>query len=180
MRERMNMSDGLSASVLMRTDINELIRLAATYHVRHYRPSKSGRMRLLHEQLAKNLVVYEGKNKVIDTALRNQTQVATWYMGLKGTGSAVNGDTLASHAGWSEINPYSGNRPAITWGAPSNGSTTGTAVQFTITSGTTVYGAFFCSVNTGTSGTLLSASDFGASRVVAINDVLSVTPTMNT
>jgi len=41
----------------------------------------------------------------------------------------------------------------------------------------TVYGAFMASVNTGTTGTLLGAGDFGVARAVEIADTLSVTVT---
>jgi hypothetical protein len=98
---------------------------------------------------------------------------------LKGTGTAAVGDTLASHAGWSEVTPYSGNRPAITFGSTSAGSNTATAVSFTITGTATVAGAFISSVNTGTSGKLYSAGDFAASRSVASGDTLNVTPTVS-
>lgn len=100
-------------------------------------------------------------------------------MGLKGAGSAAAGDTLASHAGWSEVNPYTGNRPAITFGTTSAGSNTATAVSYSITSGATVAGAFVCSVNTGTSGTLYSAGDFTSSRTVASGDTLNSTLTVS-
>jgi hypothetical protein len=98
---------------------------------------------------------------------------------LKGTGSAAAGDTLASHAGWSEVTPYSGNRPAITFGTSSAGSNTATAVSYTINATATVAGAFVASVNTGTSGKLYSDGDFAASRSVLSGDTLNVTLTVS-
>ena len=129
-----------------------------------------------------NLVVGEGLAKYLDATLKTGLASPAWYVGLKGTGTVVNGDTLASHAGWSEINPYSGNRPAWTPGSIT-GTTTRTVdnsaskAVFSITAALTVYGAFMASVNTGTSGTLLGAGDFSASRAVEIGDTLSVTVT---
>jgi hypothetical protein len=129
-----------------------------------------------------NLVVGEGLAKYLDATLKTGLASPAWYVGLKGTGTVVNGDTLASHGGWSEINPYSGNRPAWTPGSIT-GTTTRTVdnsaskAVFAITAALTVYGAFMASVNTGTSGTLLGAGDFGASRAVEIGDTLSVTVT---
>jgi hypothetical protein len=129
-----------------------------------------------------NLVVGEGLAKYLDATLKTGLASPAWYVGLKGTGTVINGDTLASHSGWSEINPYSGNRPAWTPGSIT-GTTTKTVdnsaskAVFSITSALTVYGAFMASVNTGTSGTLLGAGDFGTARAVEIGDTLSVTVT---
>jgi hypothetical protein len=126
-----------------------------------------------------NLVTTVGKTDIIDKYLKASGYTAAWYLGLAGAGSKVVGDTLASHAGWTELTPYSGNRPAITWGTTSGGSNTATAVSISITGTATVAGAFVCSVNTGTSGTLYSVGDFAASRGVANGDTLNVTPTLS-
>lgn len=125
-----------------------------------------------------NLVTNVGRNDVLDKYFKGSSYTAAWYMGLKGTGSAAAGDTLASHAGWSEVTPYSGNRKAITWGTTSSQSNTASAVSFAITGTATVAGAFISSVDTGTSGILYSAGDFAASRSVANGDTLNVTPTV--
>lgn len=126
-----------------------------------------------------NLVTTEGKNDILDKYFKGSAYTAAWYLGLKGTGSAAAGDTLASHSGWSEVTPYSGNRPAITFGTTSAGSNTATAVSFSINATATVAGAFIGSVNTGTSGKLYSAGDFAASRSVVSGDTLNVTPTVS-
>lgn len=126
-----------------------------------------------------NLVTTAGKNDILDKYFKGSSYTAAWYLGLKGTGTIAAGDTLASHAGWSELTPYSGNRPAITFGTTSSGSNTATAVSYSITGTATVAGAFVASVNTGTSGILYSASDFGASRSVVNGDTLNVTLTVS-
>lgn len=126
-----------------------------------------------------NLVTTAGKTDVLDKYFKGSAYTAAWYLGLKGTGTAVVGDTLASHASWSEVNPYSGNRPAITFGTSSGGSNTATAVSYSITSSATVAGAFIASANTGTTGTLYSAGDFAASRSVVSGDTLNVTMTVS-
>lgn len=125
----------------------------------------------------RNLVMTAGKTDIVDKYFKGSSYTATWYMGLKGTGTIAAGDTLASHAGWTEVTPYSGNRPAITWGSTSAGSNTASAVSYSINATATVAGAFVCTVNTGTSGVLYSCSDFAASRNVASGDTLNVTPT---
>lgn len=131
------------------------------------------------EETITNLVTTEGKNDILDKYFKGSAYTATWFLGLKGTGSAAAGDTLASHAGWTEQTPYSGNRPAITFGTTSAGSNTATAVSYTINATATVAGAFVASVNSGTSGKLYSAGDFAASRSVASGDTLNVTLTVS-
>jgi len=126
-----------------------------------------------------NLVTTAGKTDLIDKYFKGSAYTAAWFLGLKGTGSAAVGDTLASHAGWAEVNPYAGNRPAITFGTTSGGSNTATAVSYSINATATVAGAFVSSVNTGTAGTLYSAGDFGASRSVVSGDTLNVTLTVS-
>lgn len=126
-----------------------------------------------------NLVTTAGKNDIVDKYFKGSAYTAAWYLGLKGTGTAAAGDTLASHATWSEVNPYSGNRPAITFGTTSSGSNTASAVTYTITGSATVAGAFIASAASGTSGTLYSAGDFATSRSVASGDSLQVTVTVS-
>lgn len=126
-----------------------------------------------------NLVTTEGKNDILDKYFKGSSYTAAWYLGLCGAGTKAAADTLASHGGWTESTPYSGNRPAITFGTTSSGSNTATAVSYTINATATVAGAFISSVNTGTSGKLYSAGDFAASRGVASGDTLNVTPTVS-
>ena len=128
-----------------------------------------------------NLVTTVGKTDIIDKYFKGAAYTAGWFLGLKGTGTAVIGDTLASHASWAEVTPYTGNRSAITFGTTSGGSNTATAVSYAITLAgpTTVAGAFVCSVASGTAGTLYSAGDFAVSRSVVSGDTLNVTLTVS-
>lgn len=135
--------------------------------------------KLKWREVIDNLITTEGKNDLLDKYFKGSAYTAAWYLGLKGTGSAAAGDTLASHAGWAEVTPYAGNRPAITFGTTSAGSNTASAVSFSINATATVAGAFIASVNTGTAGKLYSAGDFAASRSVISGDVINVTPTVN-
>jgi hypothetical protein len=117
---------------------------------------------------------------------------ATWFIGLYGAGASNTpnaGDTAASHAGWTEIVPYSNaTRPACTFGTastadPSVITNTASPAAFNIDATATVGGAFLISNNTksGTTGILFSASDFAApgDRVVANGDTLNVTYTFS-
>ena len=108
-------------------------------------------------------------------------------MGLKGTGTAVVGDTQASHTGWLEVGGtnapvYTGNRKTVTFAAASGGSISSTGTySFAITSSGTVAGCF---INVGgsankddTTNTLFSAGDFSSSKSVSNTDTLTVTYT---
>lgn len=138
-------------------------------------------------EVCRNLVVDVGAQYMLDTGFNSGTAIAgtSWYMGLKDTSAAAATDTLASHSGWSELTPYSGNRPA--WGQGSSSGTgtgnrqvtNGTAVSFTITSSATVGGIFICSAASGTTGTLFNATSFSASRAVNSGDTLLCTYTLS-
>ena len=142
--------------------------------VEHVRGSK-----VLWRRVFFNLITTPGKNDVLDKYLKGSAYTAAWFLGLCGAGTKAVGDTLASHAGWTEVNPYTGNRPAITWGTTAAGSNTATQVAYACTSGATVAGFFTSTVNTGSAGILYQAVDFtGGSRAVISGDTLNVTPTL--
>jgi hypothetical protein len=128
-----------------------------------------------------NLVTTAGKTDIIDKYFKGAAYTAGWFLGLKGTGTAVVGDTLPTHASWAEVTPYTGSRLGITFGTTSGGSNTATAVSYAITLAgpTTVAGAFVCSAASGTAGTLYSAGDFGTPRSVVSGDTLNVTLTVS-
>lgn len=164
----------LLAGGLWRVGLGGIMAPRARFDFEHRAPDG----RLLASWAAFNLVTTLGKTDILDKYLKGSGYTAAWFCGLKGAGTAAVGDTLASHAGWSELTPYAGNRPAITWGTTSGGSNTSSAVSFSINATATVAGAFVCNVNTGTSGTLYNAADFAASRGVASGDTLNVTITL--
>lgn len=128
-----------------------------------------------------NLVTTVGKTDIVDKYFKGSAYTAAWFLGLKGAGAPAVGDTAVTHATWTEVNPYTGNRPAIVFGTTSAGSNTATQIAFAITLAgpTTVAGAFIQSVNTGTTGILYSAGDFATSRSVVSGDTLNVTPTVS-
>jgi hypothetical protein len=138
-----------------------------------------------------NLVMNQGLQDMNTTYLKSGTQITTWYLGLvTGPGSGTTyaaGDTLASHAGWTEFTNYSGTRKAVTFGTattanPSVISNSASPSAFTISgAGGTVAGAFLCSATSGTSGVLFSGSDFTSpgDRVVVSGDTLNVTYTFS-
>lgn len=163
-----------TSSLKSNTSVEETSNVKFRYDIRCFDTEGN----LKWEEQISNLVTTVGKNDLIDKYFKGTTYTATWFLGLKGAGSVVVGDTLASHGGWSEVNPYAGNRPAITFGTTSGGSNTATLISFSITGTATCAGAFICSVNTGTGGILYSAADFAVSRSVINGDTLQVTPTV--
>lgn len=124
----------------------------------------------------KNLITNVGLDYLLDTGFS-----ATLYLGLKGSGTVVAGDTMSSHSNWTEIVAYDeAARPEYEYAAASSAVITNGATKavFTIsTNGTTVYGVFLTTVATksGTTGTLISAKDFSSSKSADDNDVIEVT-----
>jgi hypothetical protein len=141
---------------------------------------KDGNLKWIED--AKNVVVNVGLDHILDVVLHGDTQITEWYVGLKGSGTPSSADTLASHAGWSEVTPFSG-ASRVTWveAAASGQSITNSAnkASFSITSTATVEGAFLASAITGTTGTLFCAADFASAKGVDNGDTLEVTYTIS-
>lgn len=131
-----------------------------------------------------NLVVNTGISYILGTAILDS---ATIYIGLidgTGTPSIAAGNTMASHAGWSEAAGYD-ETVRGTWGQGAESGqavTNAVAVTFTMDGNdTTIGGAFLTTSNVkdGTAGTLIAAKTFtGGDKTVADNDTLDVTYTI--
>lgn len=134
-----------------------------------------------------NLVVNEGLKFMNDKFFTGAAYTAAWYLGLYGAAASNNpaaGDTMASHAGWTEVTAYSqATRPVAVFAAasladPSVITSSGSPAVFSINATTTVGGAFLTTDNTkgGTTGTLFSAADFSApgDRSVVSGDTITV------
>ena len=123
--------------------------------------------KLIAVRRCRNVVTTQGKN-LLGSIMWGATAKSTWYIGLKGTGTAVAADTAASHGSWSEITAYSQTvRQTLTMGSFSNGTATNSASPgvFTINAGpTTIAGAFTINVSTKGDGTgsLYNAADFSS------------------
>ena len=132
-----------------------------------------------------NLVVTAGLNDSLDKHLKGSTYTAAWYVGLTdGTPTVAAGDTMASHAGWTEVVAYDeAVRQALTLGSVAAGSVDNSASKavFTCsTDATTIGGAFITSVNTrgGTTGILYGGGAFSAGdKVIGDGDSLTITVT---
>lgn len=134
-----------------------------------------------------NLVTTEGKNYLLSAGLDGGTQTTTWYVGLTdGTPTAAAGDTMASHAGWTEVTAFDETaRQAWTGGTAASGSIDNSAskASFTIsTDSTTVGGAFLASVSTksGTTGTLYAVGAFsGGDLALSAGSTLDIQATFS-
>lgn len=144
------------------------------------------------ESKSKNLVVNVGLADMNTKYFTGTTYTAAWYIGIYGPASTNNpssSDTMASHAGWTEVTAYTNaTRPVATFGAattadPSVIANSASPAQFLINASANVGGAFLTSGDLpgGTSGVLFSASDFQApgDRVVQNGDTLNVTYTFS-
>ena len=189
--EKTKATDVVSGGLSCNTKAGEAAQATGLFEIKCH--DKDGNLKWQAE--SKNLVVNVGLQYMAGSALTGVapvTQITTWYLGLYGAGASntpAAGDTMASHAGWTEVTAYSNaNRVTATFVAPSalNPSVvtnTASPAVFNINGTATVGGAFLTSDNTkgGTTGTLFSAADFGSpgDRSVVNSDTLSVTYTFS-
>jgi hypothetical protein len=188
--EKLKAIDHVSSGFIAGTKSNEHATATGVYHVQCH--DKDGNLKWSAD--SKNLVVSAGLRYMAGSALTSVTQITTWYLGLiTGPGSGttfIAGDTMATHAGWTEYVNYSNaNRVTATFATattatPSVVTNTSSPAVFNISgAGGTVAGAFLTSDNTksGTTGTLFSEADFGSpgDRTVVSGDTLSVTYTFS-
>lgn len=186
--ENANAKDVVAGGICANTGAAEQAKATGKYTVECF--DKDGNLKWVAE--SKNLVVNVGLQYMAGVALTSTAQITSWYLGLYGSGSTNSpaaGDTMSSHAGWTEVTDYSeANRPTATLTAatlanPSVVTNTSNKAVFTINGTTTVGGAFLTSDNTkgGTTGTLFSAADFSApgDRSVVSGDILNVTYTFS-
>lgn len=173
--------DAASASLVANTGAQEGVQTHGFYTVECL--DANGNVKW--SETIKNLVVTEGKNYMLTQTFSGSGYTAAWYLGLVDGASSPTyaaGNTMASHAGWTEFTSYSNaTRPAPTFNAASAGARNTTPTSFNINGSGTVAGAFLTTDNTvgGTTGTLFSAGNFtGGSRTVANGDTLNVTYTI--
>ena len=151
---------------------------------------KDGNVKWVAEE--HNLVVNEGLAYMAGSALTSVTAITSWFLGLYGAAASntpAAADTMSSHAGWTEVVPYSNaTRPACTFvtattADPSVATNSASPATFNINATSTVGGAFLVSNSTksGSTGTLFSASDFSApgDRSVVSGDTINVTYTFS-
>jgi hypothetical protein len=131
-----------------------------------------------------DLVVNAGLDDSLDKHLKGSAYTAAWYVGLTdGTPTVAAGDTMASHAGWVEVQDYTeGVRQTLTLGTVSSQSVDNSASKavYSINGTATVGGAFVVTNSTkgGTTGVLYGAGAFTTGdKSVSSGDTLNVTVT---
>ena len=184
MNEQAKSQDAVSAAMQSGKGLSEGIRGGGVFTVTCF--DKDGNQKW--EAKSHNLVVNVGLQDMNTKYFSGSSYTAAWYIGLYGAGASntpAASDTMASHAGWTEVVAYSqATRPQCNFGTattadPSVISNTASVAVFSINGTTTVGGAFLTSDNTksGTTGTLFSAADFQSpgDRSVVSGDTLNVT-----
>ena len=186
--EKLTATDHVSSGLTCNLKAGEEAKATGLFEIKCH--DKDGNLKW--EAQSKNLVVNVGLQYMAGSALTSVTQITTWYIGLYGAGASntpAAGDTMSSHAGWTEVVAYSNaTRVAATFvtataANPSVVTNTASPATFNINGTTTVGGAFLTSgsAKSGTAGTLFSAADFGSpgDRSVVSSDTLSVTYTFS-
>lgn len=178
-------AESVSGALQTSQGASETVKGGGVFTVKCY--DSEGNLKWEHEE--HNLVVNVGLQDMNTQYFKGATYSAAWYIGLWGAAASNNpaaGDTMASHAGWTEFVNYSqGTRPAVSFGTattanPSVISNSASPATFTISgAGGTVGGAFLTtnSTKSGTTGTLFSGSDFTSpgDRATVSGDTLTVT-----
>jgi hypothetical protein len=178
--EKINAADNSGASLICGNKIEESASATGVYKVTCV--GADGAVKWA--DTFNNTVVTEGKALLLNAMFAGTTPLTTWYLGLVDGTSAPSysvADTMASHAGWSEVVPYSNaTRPAATFSATVTSSIAAAAATFNVNGTATVAGAFLVSNNTksGSTGTLYSAGNFSTgNRSILSGDTLNVTYT---
>lgn len=131
-----------------------------------------------------NLVVNAGLRWLLDSTISGSSAVTTWYVGLVATGGTIaSADTMSSHAGWTELTGYTGNRAEyVDVRTNQSISNSASAATFGITTAQSVGGALISSSATkgGSAGVLLCAVAFtGGDRAASDGDTINVTYTIS-
>lgn len=137
-----------------------------------------------------NIIPDEGIMKIIGSSLAGQSAISTWYIGLyKNNYTPIAANVMSTFPGAGVANEVTTEysevaRQPWTYGVPAANSVTNAAspAVFTFTpASTVVFGAFMSSssVKGGTTGTLLAATKFPASRTLLTTDSLTVTYTIS-
>jgi len=130
---------------------------------------------------AKNIVVNEGLNKLLDVMFHGVAAIGTWYVGLWGGSAPTSASTLAVPV-FTEFAGYTGNRQEFVEGAASGQSisNSGNAASFAVNGSGTVKGAFIASAASGSTGTLFCAAAFSqGDKNVSNGDTVNVTYTLS-
>lgn len=137
--------------------------------------------------MSPNIIPTEGLNHILSVLVAGGSQVTTWYVALFSgnvtPGASYTAANFASNATEITTGYSESTRVAYTEGSVSAGAVDNDAsrAEFTSTATQTAYGGALLSVSTkgSTSGTLLAAARFSASRSLVSGDTLQVKYTLS-
>ena len=141
--------------------------------------------------VSENIVVNQGLNYILDSALSAGSVITSWYIGLfKNNYTPLATDVASTFTGVGVANESTADyseatRPLWSEAGPASQSITNSATpaSFTCVAGSpvTIYGAFLTSSSTkgSTTGTLLAASKFASAKTLSASDVLVVSYTIS-
>jgi hypothetical protein len=166
--------------------MNEKTKAGGLYRLQCFRPDGALRWETEAEE---NLVVNGGLQHMSQTYFLGAAYTAAWFLGLYGAAASNNpaaGDTMSSHAGWTEFDGYSqATRQAAVFATATTANpsvvtnaASPAVLTVNVTGPVVVGGAFLCSNSTknGTTGVLFSAADFltPGDRTVYLGDSLQL------
>lgn len=132
----------------------------------------------------RNLMPNVGLDDLLSNYWKGSGYTASFYVGLMSASPTVAaGDTMASHAGWTELTAYSESaRQGLTLGSVSGQSVDNSAskASFTINADSTTIGGAFVTTDAtkgGTAGTLVSGASIGSGKTIDNGDLINVTVT---
>lgn len=140
---------------------------------------------ITHVDEGSNLITTVGLTHILSTEFAAGTQSTSWYIGLISSTSfdeITAGDTMSSHAGWTEFQNYAGgSRKQWTPLSVSGAVLTNLSpVQFVFSASGTVQGFFITNSSTlgGTTGTLWNAAELSTPRTKASGGSVSISYTL--
>jgi hypothetical protein len=166
------------------SNVKSGLRLRGVWTVNHYRGGK-----LIHTQTYENHITTEGIKRILDVffggAGSNNTQTATWYVGLFNTDTTLDGTETYDVPVFTEDTDYdeAARQAYVEAACTAGGVVTNSAspAVFTITTGgQTIYGAALFSINTkgdhtgGTNNVLFCGEKFTTARAAIADDVFSI------
>jgi len=156
-------------------------------HARFWIDKRTGKFRhgfgrKLDEWDAPNKVPNVELDHILATEFTSGAQITAWYIGLmNATPSVAAGDSMSSHAGWTEYTNYSQATRVAYTGVEGSQAVTNSASPaiFTVNAGSTTCGGAFItsgSAISGSTGTLAAEAAFtGGNRSPANGDQIVVT-----
>ena len=154
------------------------------YNEYHFEFHRADGSLLYQPETVKNITVNVGLDEILDKFWKGSSYTAAHHVGVtQGSPTFAAGDTMSSHAGWTEDQDYSeSTRQALTLGTVSSQSVDNSASKavFTANASTTMGGAFITTNNTkgGTTGILIGGAALSADKSLANTETLTLTVTL--